>query len=116
MKDYSNKYKYNVYTTRSGKQVVSAMSTYEGKIVKGVAKCDPGDTFDEATGKKLAAARCNERISAKRQARAAKKLAEANKRLAEAQVYLMNMTDYYNDSVAASKAAAADVQNILNSL
>ena len=55
--------KYNFYT--DGKTKVIAVSTYAGKTVRGVAKCDVNDTFSLEKGKELAAARCNEKIAKK---------------------------------------------------
>ena len=60
-----NNYKYFV----SGNKVI-AVSTYAKKTVRGVAKCSSADTFDEEKGKKLAAARCNLKVSQKRYDRA----------------------------------------------
>ena len=60
--------KYSFYT--DGKTKVVAVSTYAGRAVRGVAKCDVNDTFSLEDGKKLAAARCNEKIAKKRLARA----------------------------------------------
>lgn len=111
MKDYSNKYNYYIH----GNEVI-AVSTYAGKTVRGKAKCDPTDEFSNETGKKLAAARCNERVASKRRARATKKVKEAREQLAYAQQYLAKMTDYYNDSVDAEKAAQAAVRDILTDL
>lgn len=111
MKDYSNKYAYYVH----GNEVV-AVSTYAGKTVRGRAKCDPEDNFEVDTGKKLAAARCNERVASKRRARAEQKVKEAREQLAIAQRHLANMTDYYNDSVEAEKIAQAAVRDILTDL
>lgn len=60
--------KYSFYT--DGKTKVIAVSTYAGKVIRGVAKCDVNDTFSLEKGKKLAAARCNEKIAKKRLVRA----------------------------------------------
>ena len=49
------------------KRYVIAMAKSDGKVIKGIAKCSPTDVFDEALGKKLAAARCKLKIM-KRQA------------------------------------------------
>lgn len=58
----SERYKYA--TTPDGK--VIAISSFAGKVVKGVAKCDPNDEFNLESGKKLAAARCNEKVCRRR--------------------------------------------------
>ena len=52
--------KYRFYD--AGNKII-AVSTYAGKQVRGVAICHPDDKFDIETGKKIAAARCNFRIS-----------------------------------------------------
>ena len=61
-----NKYKF--YSDGKGK--IIAVSSYAGKTVKGTAKCDPRDTFDEDYGKECAAARCSAKIAEKRFKRA----------------------------------------------
>ena len=43
-----NMTKYNFYT--DGKTKVVAVSTYAGKVVRGVAKCDVNDTFSLENG------------------------------------------------------------------
>ena len=69
MRNYTND-KYTYFVADKQKKVV-AVSTYAGKIVRGVAKCDPRDEFSIETGKKLAAARCNLKVATKRAKRAA---------------------------------------------
>ena len=66
--------KYSFYT--DGKTKVVAVSTYAGKVVRGVAKCDANDTFSFEKGKELAAARCNQKIAKKRLTRAENKRRE----------------------------------------
>ena len=78
MKNFKPKYTYagdasgNIY----------AISTYAGKTVRGVAKYNPKDKFDEKIGMELAAARCNQKVAKKRFARAIKKVNEAQAQLA----------------------------------
>ena len=95
---------------------VIAVSTYAGKTVRGVAICASEDEFDLDFGKQLAAARCNEKVAAKRLARASSKynnlLREYNKlldKIAEAE-------DYYNNSYLAYNEAAQDVDQLVSSL
>lgn len=108
MKSFKD-YKYT-YVHLSDK--VIALSTYAGKTVKGVAKCSPDDTFNKETGEKIAAARCNLKVSKRRARHAEKKLRQAIQRHYEAEQYLMRMTNYYNDS----KAAITDAENIVNDI
>ena len=73
---------------------IIAIGEYLGKTVKGSAKCDPRDTFDSATGKELAARRCNFRIAEKRVENATLKVEEAQKALSEAQTKLEKALSY----------------------
>ena len=106
------KYKYYQYKNENGGTTIAAASTYAGKTVKGYAKCDPNETFNEAKGKELAAARCNHKISAKRVARAAKKYLDATMAMQEAQVHLDAMRQYYMDAVDQFDEAEAELANL----
>ena len=102
--------KYKVYTysdKETGAKIIAAVSTYAGKTVKAYAKCDPRDSYDEAAGKKLAAARCNAKIAVKRQARAARKVAEAQ--LQAAKDYLEKMKRYAADAHVEEDIARAEL-------
>lgn len=105
--------KYRFYN--SNKEVI-AVSTYAGKTVKGIAKLDPRDTFDVEQGKKLAAARCNEKIARKRAKRAASKVKEAQAQLAQARNYYERMANYYNDSMNEVVVAQKELSNITNQM
>ena len=58
------KYRYYFTKTKAGNPKIIATSTYAGRTVRGVAICGDGDSYDEETGKKLAAARKTSRLSA----------------------------------------------------
>ena len=98
-------YNYVHYTDRHGSETVIALSTYAGKTVRGVARCNPVDQFDLEKGKELAAARCNQAVSIKRAKRAAQKLQEAEAQLALAQAHLDKMRKYVEDAEAAKLEA-----------
>ena len=49
----------------NGSKVV-AVSSYAGRPVRGVAKCDPRDSFDIEKGRALAEARCDVKVAQKR--------------------------------------------------
>ena len=98
MKFKFDKYKYYTYTEKNGTKVVVAVATYAGRTVKGYAKCNPNDTYDEEAGKKLAAARCQERVSKKRKQHATRKFLEAAKLADEAHNYFMKMRQFYMDA------------------
>ena len=106
--------KYKFYT--DNKSIVIAVSTYEGKIVRGVAKTDPGDTFNFEKGRLLAAARCNQKISEKRKRRA---IAEREKAIIAANKaikHLDDMNDYYEDSRIAVKKANMKINELLTNM
>ena len=106
-----NKYRYYY----AGNKII-AVSTYAGKQVRGVAICHPDDNFNEETGKRLAAARCNERIAEKRYNRARMRVAEAEKQVENAQKHLTEMRAYMNDSYVAMNEAAQDYDKLIANL
>lgn len=105
--------KYKFYETRNK---VIAVSTYEGRIVRGVAKCDPRDTFNPDAGRALAAARCNQKIAQKRKARADKELKKAVIAYTKAQKHMDAMNDYYEDARVAAKNANMRVDKLLSKM
>jgi hypothetical protein len=92
---------------------IIAFSTYAGKVVKGNAICHVDDVYDEEAGKKLAIARCAEKIARKRQARAARLVKRANEQFAAAQKYVDDMTRYHADACAEVAETQTDIANIL---
>lgn len=104
-----NKYKF--YSTPDGKTI--AVSSYAGRAVRGISRCDDRDTFNEESGRQLAAARCNEKIAKKRRMRAASKLQEASDQLEAAQRYYNKMRDYYDDSTDELMEARHKVKELL---
>lgn len=105
--------KYKYYICESQRKII-AVSTYEGKTVRGVAKADPRDLFDLEKGKQLAAARCNQKIAAKRKVRADRELKKAVTAFAKAQDRMMKMNEYYEDARAAAKNANMHVDKLLS--
>lgn len=101
------------YATDSSNTVI-AISTYAGKLVKGVAKCDPNDNFSYDYGRKLAKARCDAKISKKRYKNANNRLREAHGALNAAREYYNKMVEYEMDSFKAMDAAKENLANILN--
>ena len=105
--------KYKFYTAPNK---IVAVSTYEGKVVRGVAKCHPGDHFDADVGKKLAAARCNQKIANKRKKRADRELKRAVAEFDKAQRRMYAMNDYYEDARTAVKNANMRVDKLLEEI
>ena len=110
MKNYPlEKYRYYF----NGNRVI-AVSTYGGKTVRGVAICHPEDSFNVELGKRLAAARCNEKIAIKRYARANRRLDEALKDVEKATEHMHNMADYRNDAFVAMNEASQAVDTLMS--
>lgn len=105
MKNYPRE-KYKIFV---GPNKVVAVSTYAGRVVRGVAKCAPGDTFDIEKGKDLAIARCAAKIAKKRLNRAYKKYDESIVAFEEAQAHREDMLRYVTDSSLALKVAETEV-------
>lgn len=106
--------KYSFYT--DGKTKVIAVSTYAGKVVRGVAKCDINDTFSFEKGKELAAARCNEKVAWKRLTRAENKRREITKEYMEIRVAIRKAIRYKEDSEKALIEAEDLVASILETM
>lgn len=84
----------------STSKVVIAISTYAGKVVKGVAKCQAGDSYNFEDGKNLAAARCDLKVCLKRKDRAFKKKHEIALKMEELQKHYDAACAYYNDALS----------------
>ena len=113
MKYSLDKYKYFIAKTEDGAPYqVIAVSTYAGKVVRGVAKCDPRDEFDLEKGGELAAARCGEKIAAKRFKNASRKYKEACDMRDAAQRKVDKMIAYKLDSANAYQVAKDKLEDI----
>lgn len=111
--------KYRFYTGKTkttGVPCVVAVSTYEGKTVRGIAACDPKDTFDIEKGKQLAAARCNMKIAEKRRKRADRQLKKSVAEYVKAQRYMEDMNEYYEDARIAERNAKMNIEGILRTM
>ena len=106
--------KYSFYTDEKTKVV--AVSTYAGKTVRGVAKCDVNDTFSLEKGKELAAARCNEKIAKKRLTRAQNAHADAMVEYLKLMRKLDKNISYKKDSQVAAIEAQNHVATILKNM
>ena len=106
--------KYSFYT--DGKTKVVAVSTYAGKTVRGVAKCDVNDTFSLEKGKELATARCNEKIAKKRLTRAQKVNTDVLLECVRLMEKLTKTVNYKDDSEIALLEARNHVETILKNM
>lgn len=87
-------------TYLAGEKKIVVVSRYAGKVVRGVAKCSPGDTYDVEKGEKLARLRCDEKIAEKRVARSQEAYVEAVANLMNAQKRVNAMKQYMDDAAA----------------
>ena len=85
---------------------IVAVSSFAGKPVKGYADLHPMNEFDLEYGKELAAARCAEKIAAKRCKRAYGKVDEALATVNAALEHLQKMMYYEADAEAAYNMAS----------
>lgn len=104
--------KYKFYIDEKNRKVI-AISTYAGRYVKGVAKCDPRDEFDIEKGKELAAARCAVKVAEKRVKNATKKYADATKQSDEAFAFAHSMLGYVITSQAELLEAKAHLKEMV---
>lgn len=98
-----------------GRKII-ALSTYAGKTVRGVAICSEHDQFDVEKGKALAAARCNEKVAAKRYERANQKLNNTLDEYNTVEDKLTQAGQYYHDAYLAYNEAAQHVDTLLKEL
>lgn len=108
-------YQYNRQRSDGSTNVrIVAVSSFAGKSVKGYADLHPHDEFDIEYGKALAAARCAEKIAAKRCKRAYNKVDEATAQVNAAMAHLQKMMQYEADAEAAYNVAAYNAAQILS--
>ena len=108
-------YQYNRQRADGSTNVrIVAVSSFAGKPVKGYADLHPHDELDVEYGKALAAARCAERIAAKRCKRAYNKVDEATAQVNAAMAHLQKMMQYEADAEAAYNIATYDVAVLLS--
>ena len=110
MRKFEYKYKID-----EDKRTIVAMSTFAGKTITGVARCDPRDEFDIDAGKKIAAARCSVKIAEKRVKRAELCYDIAVEAVKFWSDRLAKMKHYKDDAITAFEAAYDALANIENS-
>ena len=97
------KYQFKTYekVNKDGSKstVVVALSTYCGKVVKGVAKCLETDKFSLEDGMKLAAARCDAKVCEKRYKRADIRKSIRSRELDEIRKEYESVMEYYRESM-----------------
>lgn len=108
-------YKYKYVINEESKTVV-ALSTFAGKVVRGVARCAPNDVFDVEKGKKLAAARCAMKIAHKRLRRAEALAKWANDTYKYYEKLVEEYDVYELNAIATVRKAAAELKALEDSM
>ena len=103
-------------TYLAGEKKIVVVSRYAGKVVRGVAKCSPGDTYDVKKGEKLARLRCDEKIAEKRVARSQAAYVEAVANLMAAQKRVNDMKQYMDDAAAEYDTVQEELANFAASM
>lgn len=103
-----------LYKIHRSKNKVFAIGSFAGKPVRGIAKCDPEDTFSMRIGEDLATARCENKIAIKRVKYAEAKKAAALKAFNEAKKFLDEMNAYYDKSVEQLSEARENLNSVLD--
>ena len=105
--------RYKIY--ESGNKVI-AVSSFAGKAVRGIAKCDPSDTFSPEIGRQLAEARCNVNVADKRERYAADRLKDAIAWYNEASAYMQKQLARFGDATKKHEEAKASLAAILETI
>lgn len=77
--------------------VVVALTTYNGKVVRGVAKCLESDDFSLETGAKLAAYRCDLKVCKKKCRKAGQRLKDMATQIDKLNSEFTKMVNRYDD-------------------
>lgn len=109
-------HKYQIELSNNDR-TITAISSFAGKIVQGVAKCDPEDTPDTEKFIELAILRCDAKIAKKKINRGLEKLKragdeykKANKHLSNAVSYMDDAEKFYNETMLELEAFEASVK------
>lgn len=92
---------------------VIATTTYCGKPVRAVAKCNPEDEYDRQFGEALALARLNLKVAKKRRARSYEKMYAAADAHREALDFYYEMRNYNDAAIQEVKDAEAALKFIM---
>lgn len=92
---------------------VIATTTYCGKSVRAVAKCNPEDEYDRQFGEALALARLNLKVAKKRRARSYEKMYAAADAHREALDFYYEMRNYNDAAIQEVKDAEAALKFIM---
>ena len=92
---------------------VIATTTYCGKPVRAVAKCNPEDEYDRQFGEDPALARLNLKVAKKRRARALNKMYTAAEAHKKARDFYHEMCEYNDAAIQEVKDAEAAIKFLM---
>ena len=92
---------------------VIATTTYCGKPVRAVAKCNPEDEYNRQFGEDLALARLNLKVAKKRRARSYEKMYAAADAHKEAHRFYKQMCNYNDAAIQEVKDAEAAIKFLM---
>ena len=95
---------------------VIATTTYCGKPVRAVAKCNPEDEYDRQFGEALALARLNLKVAKKRRARSYEKMYAASDVLRKAQDFYKEMCNYNTAAINEVRDAEAAIKFLMEQI
>ena len=104
------KRKFDVYKDGKGKVVV--VTTFNGYSYRGIAKCAPGDDFNEEYGVALATARCKQKLYKAKQRVAQDKVAFFDFLVKHFEKKRNDATEYAADSVEKCECAEAEIKKL----
>ena len=110
MKEYPLE-KYRFFKTGTG--TIIAETTYAGRRIRAKAVPNPEDEFSEDVGRRLAAARCSEKVAVRRNRTLKEKLREARLRLADAEKEVLEIERALADSNEETIRSSEKVSGIL---
>ena len=101
---------------KNGVKTIVAISHFAGKSVKGYAKLNPTDEFNQEKGEKLAAARCNVKVLKKRKKNAEKRYNEAKEAMIKAIAHFNKIEDELKNTYDEVFDAEDEVAKILEEI
>lgn len=107
--------RYHFYQNADNGTIVCT-TIYKGRMIRGIAKCNPEDNFDISIGKKLAYLRCRAKFMRKKLIRAKKVLAEASNALTFAKLNFGKACEFVDDSEAQLRNAKSELFKFASSL
>lgn len=110
------KYKFYKFYVNKEKNEIIAVTHYGNKTIRGIAKCNPEDTFDVEYGKKLAVARAEVKVAKAKIKNASAAYLKASVAADEAQRKYDKMKQYYMDSVDQFDNAMAEVDKVIKEI